>query len=79
MLELFFQEIIFNLVENNFFLIPGWIESTRFIMNTYVNVVLLRLLLSVEQLAKIDQNLQEELMFCAQPNPLVQSGNTCLQ
>ena len=57
--ELFFQEIIFNLVENNFFLIPGWIESTRSIMNTYVNVVLLRLLLSVEQLAKIDQHLQE--------------------
>ena len=48
-------------------------------MNTYDNVVLLRLLLSVEQLAKIDQNLQEELMFCAQPNPLVQSGITCLQ
>ena len=70
--ELFFQEIIFNLVENNFFLIPGWIESTRSIMNTYVNVVLLRLLLSVEQLAKIDQHLEEELMFCAQPNPLSQ-------
>ena len=70
--ELFFQEIIFNLVENNFFLIPGWIESTRSIMNTYVNVVLLRLLLSVEQLAKIDQHLEEELIFCAQPNPLSQ-------
>jgi hypothetical protein len=72
MLELFYQEIIFNLVENNFFLIPGWIESTRSIMNTYVNVVLLRLLLSVEQLAKIDQHLEEELIFCAQPNPLSQ-------
>ena len=72
MLELFFQEIIFNLVENNFFLIPGWIESTRSIMNTYVNVVLLRLLLSVEQLAKTDQHLEEELIFCAQPNPLSQ-------
>ena len=70
--ELFFQEIIFNLVENNFFLIPGWIESTRSIMNTYVNVVLLRLLLSVEQLAKTDQHLEEELIFCAQPNPLSQ-------
>ena len=70
--ELFFQEIIFNLVENNFFLIPGWIESTRSIMNTYVNVVLLRLLLSVEQLAKSDQHLEEELIFCAQPNPLSQ-------
>ena len=43
-------------------------------MNTYVNVVLLRLLLSVEQLAKIDQHLEEELIFCAQPNPLSQSG-----
>ena len=72
MLELFFQEIIFNLVENNFFLIPGWIESTRSIMNTYVNVVLLRLPLSVEQLAKSDQHLEEELIFCAQPNPLSQ-------
>ena len=72
MLELFYQEIIFNLVENNFFLIPGWIESTRSIMNTYVNVVLLRLLLSVEQLAKSDQHLEEELIFCAQPNPLSQ-------
>ena len=72
MLELFFQEIIFNLVENNFFLIPGWIESTRSIMNNYVNVVLLRLLLSVEQLAKSDQHLEEELIFCAQPNPLGQ-------
>ena len=72
MLELFFQEIIFNLVENNFFLIPGWIESTRFIMNTYANVVLLRLPLSVEQLAKSDQHLEEELIFCAQPNPLSQ-------
>ena len=72
MLELFFQEIIFNLVENNFFLIPGWLESTRSIMNTYVNVVLLRLLLSVEQLAKSDQHLEEELIFCAQPNPLSQ-------
>ena len=72
MLELFYQEIIFNLVENNFFLIPGWIESTRSIMNTYVNVVLLRLLLSVEQLAKTDQHLEEELIFCAQPNPLSQ-------
>ena len=72
MLELFYQEIIFNLVENNFFLIPGWIESTRSIMNTYVNVVLLRLLLSVEQLAKTDQHLEEELMFCAQANPLSQ-------
>jgi len=70
--ELFFQEIIFNLVENNFFLIPGWIESTRSIMNTYVNVVLLRLPLSVEQLAKSDQHLEEELIFCAQPNPLSQ-------
>ena len=50
------------------------VESTRFIMNTYVNVVLLRLLLSVEQLAKIDQHLEEELIFCAQPNPLSQSG-----
>ena len=72
MLELFFQEIIFNLVENNFFLIPGWIESTRSIMNTYVNVAFLRLLLSVEQLAKSDQHLEEELIFCAQPNPLSQ-------
>ena len=72
MLELFFQEIIFNLVENNFFLIPGWIESTRSIMNTYVNVAFLRLLLSVEQLAKYDQHLEEELIFCAQPNPLSQ-------
>ena len=72
MLELFFQEIIFNLVENNFFLIPGWIESTSSIMNTYVNVVLLRLPLSVEQLAKSDQHLEEELIFCAQPNPLSQ-------
>ena len=72
MLELFYQEIIFNLVENNFFLIPGWIESTIFIVNTYVNVVLLRLLLSVEQLAKTDQHLEEELMFCAQANPLSQ-------
>ena len=72
MLELFFQEIIFNLVENNFFLIPGWIESTIFIMNTYVNVAFLRLLLSVVQLAKTDQHLEEELMFCAQANPLSQ-------
>ena len=72
MLELFFQEIIFNLVENNFFLIPGWIESTIFVMNTYVNVAFLRLLLSVVQLAKTDQHLEEELMFCAQPNPLSQ-------
>ena len=72
MLELFFQEIIFNLVENNFFLIPGWIESTSFIMNTYVNVAFLRLLLSVVQLAKTDQHLEEELMFCAQANPLSQ-------
>ena len=72
MLELFFQEIIFNLVENNFFLIPGWIESTRSIMNTYVNVAFLRLLLSVVQLAKTDQHLEEELMFCAQANPLSQ-------
>ena len=48
------------------------LESTRSIMNTYVNVVLLRLLLSVEQLAKIDQHLEEELIFCAQPNPLSQ-------
>ena len=70
--ELFFQEIIFNLVENNFFLIPGWIESTNFIMNTYVNVAFLRLLLSVVQLAKTDQHLEEELMFCAQANPLSQ-------
>ena len=74
MLELFFQEIIFNLVENNFFLIPGWIESTNFIMNTYVNVAFLRLLLSAEQLAKSDQHLEEELMFCAQANPLSQWG-----
>ena len=72
MLELFFQEIIFNLVENNFFLIPGGIESTSFIMNTYVNVAFLRLLLSAEQLAKSDQHLEEELMFCAQANPLSQ-------
>ena len=72
MLELFFQEIIFNLVENNFFLIPGWIESTIFVMNTYVNVAFLRLLLSVVQLAKSDQHLEEELMFCAQANPLSQ-------
>ena len=72
MLELFFQEIIFNLVENNFFLIPGWIESTIFVMNTYVNVAFLRLLLSVVQLAKTDQHLEEELMFCAQANPLSQ-------
>ena len=72
MLELFFQEIIFNLVENNFFLIPGWIESTIFIVNTYVNVAFLRLLLSVVQLAKSDQHLEEELMFCAQANPLSQ-------
>ena len=72
MLELFFQEIIFNLVENNFFLIPGWIESTIFIVNTYVNVAFLRLLLSVVQLAKTDQHLEEELMFCAQANPLSQ-------
>ena len=70
--ELFFQEIIFNLVENNFFLIPGWIESTIFIVNTYVNVAFLRLLLSVVQLAKTDQHLEEELMFCAQANPLSQ-------
>ena len=74
MLELFFQEIIFNLVENNFFLIPGWIESTIFVMNTYVNVAFLRLLLSVVQLAKTDQHLEEELMFCAQANPLSQWG-----
>ena len=72
MLELFFQEIIFNLVENNFFLIPGWIESTIFIVNTYVNVAFLRLLLSVVQLANTDQHLEEELMFCAQANPLSQ-------
>ena len=72
MLELFYQEIIFNLVENNFFLIPGWIESTIFVMNTYVNVAFLRLLLSVVQLAKTDQHLEEELMFCAQANPLSQ-------
>ena len=72
MLELFFQEIIFNLVENNFFLIPGWIESTIFVMNTYVNVAFLRLLLAVVQLAKTDQHLEEELMFCAQANPLSQ-------
>ena len=70
--ELFFQEIIFNLVENNFFLIPGWIESTIFIVNTYVNVAFLRLLLSVVQLANTDQHLEEELMFCAQANPLSQ-------
>ena len=74
MLELFYQEIIFNLVENNFFLIPGWIESTIFVMNTYVNVAFLRLLLSVVQLAKTDQHLEEELMFCAQANPLSQWG-----
>ena len=74
MLELFFQEIIFTLIENNFFLIPGWIESTNFIMNTYVNVAFLRLLLSAEQLAKSDQHLEEELMFCAQANPLSQWG-----
>ena len=43
-------------------------------MNTYVNVVLLRLPLSVEQLAKSDQHLEEELIFCAQPNPLSQWG-----
>ena len=48
------------------------LESTRSIMNTYVNVVLLRLPLSVEQLAKSDQHLEEELIFCAQPNPLSQ-------
>ena len=48
-------------------------------MNTYANVVLLRLPLSVEQLAKSDQHLEEELIFCAQPNPLSQSGNTCLE
>ena len=74
MLELFFQEIIFNLVENNFFLIPGWIESTIFIVNTYVNVAFLRLLLSVVQLAKSDQHLEEEVIFCGPPNPLSQSG-----
>ena len=48
------------------------LESTRFIMNTYANVVFLRLPLSVEQLAKSDQHLEEELIFCAQPNPLSQ-------
>ena len=53
-------------------MIPGWIESTRFIMNTYVNVAFLRLLLAAEQLAKSDQHLEEELMFCAQANPLSQ-------
>ena len=44
----------------------------QIIMNTYVNVAFLRLLLSVEQLAKSDQHLEEELIFCAQPNPLSQ-------
>ena len=48
------------------------VESTNFIMNTYVNVAFLRLLLSAEQLAKSDQHLEEELMFCAQANPLSQ-------
>ena len=48
------------------------VESTNFIMNTYVNVAFLRLLLSVVQLAKTDQHLEEELMFCAQANPLSQ-------
>ena len=51
----------------------------QIVVKTFDNVVLLLLLLSLEQLAKIDRNLQEELMFCAQPNPLVQSGITCLQ
>ena len=49
-----------------------FLESTNFIMNTYVNVAFLRLLLSAEQLAKSDQHLEEELMFCAQANPLSQ-------
>ena len=44
----------------------------QIIMNTYVNVAFLRLLLSAEQLAKSDQHLEEELMFCAQANPLSQ-------
>ena len=48
------------------------LESTIFVMNTYVNVAFLRLLLSAEQLAKSDQHLEEELMFCAQANPLSQ-------
>ena len=48
------------------------LESTNFIMNTYVNVAFLRLLLSVVQLANTDQHLEEELMFCAQANPLSQ-------
>ena len=48
------------------------VESTIFVMNTYVNVAFLRLLLSAEQLAKSDQHLEEELMFCAQANPLSQ-------
>ena len=48
------------------------VESTIFIVNTYVNVAFLRLLLSVVQLAKTDQHLEEELMFCAQANPLSQ-------
>ena len=50
------------------------VESTIFVMNTYVNVAFLRLLLSVVQLAKTDQHLEEELMFCAQANPLSQWG-----
>ena len=52
--------------------VPGPVESTIFVMNTYVNVAFLRLLLSVVQLAKSDQHLEEELIFCAQPNPLSQ-------
>ena len=48
------------------------LESTIFVMNTYVNVAFLRLLLAVVQLAKTDQHLEEELMFCAQANPLSQ-------
>ena len=48
------------------------VESTIFIVNTYVNVAFLRLLLSVVQLANTDQHLEEELMFCAQANPLSQ-------
>ena len=48
------------------------VREHQIIMNTYVNVAFLRLLLSAEQLAKSDQHLEEELIFCAQPNPLSQ-------
>ena len=61
---------IYVVVDRFYFVWP--VESTNFIMNTYVNVAFLRLLLSAEQLAKSDQHLEEELMFCAQANPLSQ-------